>query len=334
MPAVKRKAPPTLGAKLQRRVRPRFEAEPDSDVEGSSDEAPSEEEGGGFHTGSDTEEEDKEIEEGSEAGSDDESDAPSEHGGAGIDASQLSFGALARAQASLGALKKKKKSKGGDEESSDEEEKEEPNWKTEIEKGMKAKVEKHHRTSKHAPVEMTSKKPVSRRRDFLANNGEPAKPKSRDPRFAPPGIGGGSSGGSKGVVDEIKVRKAYSFLDDYQEDEMKQLRMAIKKTKDANEKEQLQRALLSMESKKKARVRKDKERELLSEHKKKEKELIKQGKTPFYLKKSEQKKQLLVEQFASMKKSQVDKAIERKRKKIAGKEKKALPLARRTAEDR
>ncbi|EGO61098.1 hypothetical protein NEUTE1DRAFT_58139 [Neurospora tetrasperma FGSC 2508] len=330
MPAVKRKAPPTLGAKLQRRVRPRFEAEPDSDVEGSSDEAPSEEEGGGFHTGSDTEEEeDGEIEEGSEPGSDDDSDAPSEHGGAGIDASQLSFGALARAQASLGALKKKKKKKGGDEDASDDEEKEEPNWKTEIEKGMKAKVEKHHRTNKHAPIEMTSRKPVSRRRDFLAN--EPVKPKSRDPRFAPPGIGGSSG---KGVVDEIKARKAYSFLDDYQEDEMKQLRMAIKKTKDPNEKEELQRALLSMESKKKARARKDKERELLSEHKKKEKELIKQGKTPFYLKKSEQKKQLLVEQFASMKKSQVDKAIERKRKKIAGKEKKALPLARRTAEDR
>lgn len=181
---------------------------------------------------------------------------------------------------------------------------------------------------------MTSKKPVSRRREFLVTNDAPAKPKARDPRFAPPGLGGSISGGSKAVVDEIKARKAYSFLDDYQEDEMKQLRMAIKKTKDAHEKEELQRALLSMESKKKARVRKDKERELLSEHKKKEKELIKQGKTPFYLKKSEQKKQLLVEQFASMKKSQVDKAIERKRKKIAGKEKKALPFARRTAEDR
>ncbi|KAK3403504.1 hypothetical protein B0T20DRAFT_503781 [Sordaria brevicollis] len=331
MPAAgtKRKAAPTLGAKLQRRVRPRFEAEPDSDVEeGSSDEAPSEEEGGGFHTGTDTEEEDEDGE-GSEAGSDDDSDAPSEHGGAGIDASQLSFGALARAQASLGALKKRKKSKGGDDEDSEEDsDKEEPNWKTEIEKGMKAKAEKHHRTSKHAPVEMTSKKPVSRRRDFLAN--EPAKPKARDPRFGPPGIGGTS----KGVIDEIKARKAYSFLDDYQEDEMKQLRAAIKKAKDPNEKEQLQKALMSMESKKKARLRKDKERELLSEHKKKEKELIKQGKTPFYLKKSEQKKKLLVDQFASMKKSQVDKAIERKRKKIAGKEKKALPLARRTAEDR
>ncbi|KAK3956071.1 hypothetical protein QBC32DRAFT_331880, partial [Pseudoneurospora amorphoporcata] len=330
MPAIKRKAPPTLGAKLNRRVRPRFEAEPDSDVEeGSSDEAPSEEEGGGFHTGSDTEEEDDEED---EEGSDDASDASSEHGGAGIDAAQLSFGALARAQASLGSLKKKKKGKGGEDES-DDEEKEEPNWKTEIEKGLKSKVEKHHRTSKHAPVEMTSKKPVSRRREFLTNNDGPAKPKARDPRFAPPGLGGSISGGSRAVVDEIKARKAYSFLDDYQEDEMKQLRIAIKKTKDAHEKEELQRALLSMESKKKARIRKDKERELLSEHKKKEKELIKQGKTPFYLKKSEQKKQLLVEQFASMKKSQVDKAIERKRKKIAGKEKKALPLARRTAED-
>lgn len=181
---------------------------------------------------------------------------------------------------------------------------------------------------------MTSKKPVSRRREFLVNTDVPSKPKARDPRFAPVGLGGSIAGGSKAVVDEIKARKAYAFLDDYQEDEMKQLRMAIKKTKDQHEKEELQRALLSMESKKKARLRKDKERELLSEHKKKEKELVKQGKTPFYLKKSEQKKQLLVEQFASMKKSQVDKAIERKRKKIAGKEKKALPFARRTAEDR
>lgn len=182
------------------------------------------------------------------------------------------------------------------------------------------------RTSKHAPVEMTSKKPVSRKRDFI----EVHKPQARDPRFGPLGAGHGYSA----PIDEAKLRKAYSFLDDYQEDEMRQLREAIKKTKDPQEKEKLSRALMSMESKKKARLRKDKERQLLEEHRKQEKELVKQGKQPFYLKKSEQKKRLLVDQFAHMKKGQVDKAIERKRKKVAGKEKKALPMARRTAEDR
>lgn len=183
------------------------------------------------------------------------------------------------------------------------------------------------RTSKHAPVEMSSKKQVSRRRDFI----EVPKREARDPRFMPLGPGG-SSHPSK--VDEIKARKAYAFIDDYQQDEINQLKAAIKKEKDPMAKEKLQKALISMESRMKAKKRKDRERELLEEHRKQEKELVKQGKQPFYLKKSEQKKKLLLDQFANMKKGQVDKAIERRRKKVAGKEKKALPLARRTAEDR
>ena len=64
----------------------------------------------------------------------------------------------------------------------------------------------------------------------------------------------------------------------------------------------------------------------------KEKELVKQGKKPFFLKKSEQKKLLLMDKYAGMSKSQVDKAIEKKRKKVAGKEKKQLPYARRAME--
>ncbi|CRJ91088.1 hypothetical protein BN1723_017029 [Verticillium longisporum] len=48
------------------------------------------------------------------------------------------------------------------------------------------------------------------------------------------------------------------------------------------------------------------------------------GKQPFYLKKSEQKKRLLTEQFKGMKKKQVNKVIERKRKKVAAKEKMEL----------
>jgi len=151
-------------------------------------------------------------------------------------------------------------------------------------------------------------------------------------------LGAGSSvAASQGVLgqlEEIKARKAYSFLDDYQEDELKQLRAAAKKEKDPQIKEKLERAMMSMESRLKAQKRKDRERELLDEHRKQEKELVKQGKQPFYLKKSEQKKALLLDQFSTMKKGQVDHAIERRRKKVASKEKKLLPWARRTAEER
>lgn len=145
----------------------------------------------------------------------------------------------------------------------------------------------------------------------------------RDPRFE--NIDGGA-------VDEERVRKAYSFLDEYREDEMKELRDTIKKTKDENVKERLKRKLLSMESKKKAQARKDKEAEVLERHRKEEKELVKAGKQPFYLKRSEQKKQVLMETYAGLKGKQLDHVIERRRKKVEGKEKKKLPFARRGAE--
>lgn len=243
-------------------------------------------------------------------------------------AAQLSFGALVKAQAALGVSgRKKRRGSGSDEDEHDDEDGEQnPRFDRHSFREESKKKAVPKRTSKHAPVEMSSKKPVSRKRDFV----EVRKPQPRDPRFGPLGAGHGYSA----PIDEAKLRKAYSFLDEYQENEMKQLREAIKKTKNPDEKEKLSRALMSMESKKKARLRKDKERQLLEEHRKQEKELVKQGKQPFYLKKSEQKKRLLVEQFKDMKKGQVDKAIERKRKKVAGREKKSLPLVRRTAEDR
>jgi ribosomal RNA-processing protein 36 len=95
-------------------------------------------------------------------------------------------------------------------------------------------------------------------------------------------------------------------------------------TKDEHAKEKLKRQLMSMESKKKARARKDDEEQLLAEHRRKEKDMVAQGKTPFYLKRSEQKKQLLVNRYEGMSKGQIDRAIERKRKKVSGKEKKEL----------
>lgn len=160
---------------------------------------------------------------------------------------------------------------------------------------------------------MSSKRPVSRKREFSTIS----RPEPRDPRFDP-AIASGSN------VNEAKAKKAYAFLDDYRASEMAALRTEIKKTKDDGEKERLKRHLASMESRKRADQIKDRERKVLEEHRQKEKDLVKQGKQPFYLKKSEQKKRFLTEQFKGMKKRQVDKVIERKRKKVAGKEKKEL----------
>jgi ribosomal RNA-processing protein 36 len=134
-----------------------------------------------------------------------------------------------------------------------------------------------------------------------------------------------------GYVDEGKIRKAYDFLDGYREDEMKELREKIKKTRDEGEKEGLKRTLESMESRKKAQMRKDKAQEVLDRHRKEEKELVKQGKKPFYLKKQELGKRVLVEQYKGMKGKQLDHVIERRRKKVEGKEKKKMPWARREA---
>ena len=110
---------------------------------------------------------------------------------------------------------------------------------------------------------------------------------------------------------------------------MHELKSAIRKTKDPEEKEKMKRVLLSMESRKKSEKLKEQEQEILRTHRKEEKVKIEQGKKPFYLKKSDQKKIALVKRFEGMKGKQVDKVIERRRKKQAAKEKRAMPDARR-----
>lgn len=130
------------------------------------------------------------------------------------------------------------------------------------------------------------------------------------------------------------MKRNYAFLKEYRDDEMKQLKETIWRTKSTDEaaKEALKRALLSMESKKKARVAKDEQQEIIRTHRAKEKKLIKHGKKPFYLKKSEQKKLVLVERFKRLKGKQVELAMERKRKKKAGRERKNMPDVRRGAD--
>ncbi|KAG6120652.1 hypothetical protein E4U13_006212 [Claviceps humidiphila] len=288
---VKRKMP-SLG--LQRRVRPRREDEQEPELVSASASEQSDSDDGS-PDGDDSQADDQQD-------SEDGSSVTSESHAPKVDLSSVSFGALARAQASLPT--KSKTSAQTPEETTT------TNRSSSSLLAKSSKPPAPKRSSKHAPQEQTSKRPVKRLREIIPD----PRRKARDPRFDP----------LAGKLDETRARKAYAFLDEYRETEMADLRAQIKKSKNPLDKEALKRQLMSMESRKKAQKKKDEEQTLLAEHRAKEKELVAQGKTPFYLKRSEQKKQLLVERFEKMSKSQVDRAIERKRKKVVGKEKKEL----------
>jgi ribosomal RNA-processing protein 36 len=267
--------------------------------------------------------------------------------------SSISFGTLSRAQESIS--KKRKRPAGGDDEKEDKLEalrarlrelRESKGVDTAPKKSKKGAADKstttsaakksrtkkdddsasdnsdsdedgppHARSSKHAPMAQASNRQVTRKRQVI----EVPKQHIRDPRFGP----------LSGPVDETALAKKYSFINDYQDSEMAELKLAIKKSKSEDEKATLKRALLSMESKKKARENKDREQEVVREHRKKEKAAIAEGKNPFYLKKSDQKQAALVNKFDSMKSKDRERLIERRRKKVSQKEMKNMPAARR-----
>ncbi|KAI8964002.1 DUF947-domain-containing protein [Daldinia sp. FL1419] len=304
--ATKRKAPLSS---LQRRVRARKDEPEDVPSDQSQREESSEDEGSEGQSDKEEDEDNAESDESSEE-DEDEAEDPS------TAASQISFGALAKAQASLPNTRRGKGRKG-QQDDEEEEENDKRHRDPRSESKSKSKSQLPHRTNKHAPTEQSSKRQVTRRREVVATH----KPVARDPRF--------SAAVQGRPIDEDRLRRAYGFLDEYRDSEMAQLRDAAKKTKDAGAKEELKRALASMEGKKKAQQAREAERKLIEEHRKREKELVKQGKKPFYLKKSEQKKQLLVDRFAGLKGKQVDRVIERRRKKLASKEKKNMPMERR-----
>ncbi len=176
---------------------------------------------------------------------------------------------------------------------------------------------------------------------------KPAEARARDPRFflasmaaAPPSR-----------TDELRAQRNYAFLDEYRDNEARQMRADLQQAEHAakaerrkvernrnaakleaaqQEVERLRRELMSVEARKRDRAARDKAAAVLEEHKKRERELVRQGKTPYFLKRSEQKKRLLVDKFAGMSDEQAEKAIARRRKKVAAREWREMPVPRKT----
>lgn len=174
------------------------------------------------------------------------------------------------------------------------------------------------RSSKHAPATQSSRHQVTRKRVVV----DVPKRVVRDPRF---------DAYHQHSAHPENSEKAYSFLRDYQKSEINELKAAIKKTKNEDEKETLRRTMGSMENRIKAKEAKEREQEIIRKHRKEERARLEQGKNPYYLKKKDVKEKALVEKFKGMKSKEREKVIEKRRKKEGQKEKKRMPDARRMA---
>ncbi|RAL02774.1 putative pre-rRNA processing protein [Aspergillus ibericus CBS 121593] len=271
---------------------------------------------------------DEDDEDDQDSQDDDDDDAPQDDVQASL--SSISFGALAKAQASLGpkAKRSSKSTKPA----------EDPSASSPLD-DIRARIreareqkreglskskdsERPSRSSKHAPAVQSSKYAVSRKRTVIE---PPSAPKSRDPRFDPTVLSHGGRRNPQGSSN------AYAFLDEYRADELKQLKEQYAKTKNPEQKEALKGAIRSAQDRLRTMENRKREREILAEHKKKEKQLIREGKksNPYYLKKSDLKKQVLLKKYEGMNSRDRTKALERKRKKTAAKERKEMPMERR-----
>ncbi|CCX32888.1 hypothetical protein FPQ18DRAFT_321916 [Pyronema domesticum] len=300
--------------KATKRIRPQITQDSDSedftgfnDAPAHSDDEMNDAPGG---QSSDEEEDDEEEEEDQDSEahySSDEEPAPDSRSAI----AQISFGTLAKAQASLSKDKAKTtKGKAG------KEEEEAPSKAALALRQRREAAQAAARASKNAPQEVSSKRAVTRKREVV----EVHKVKARDPRFDP---------AVNSRYDEHEFRKNYKFLEDYRESEMKMLKGELKKSKDERRNEVMMKKLKSMESQKQSQMNKDKVQQVIREHKKAEREKVKMGKKVYHLKASDVKKKIIEERFSKLSDRQVENVIAKKQKRKAQKERKNMPWERR-----
>ncbi|KAF7728391.1 hypothetical protein EC973_006199 [Apophysomyces ossiformis] len=166
--------------------------------------------------------------------------------------------------------------------------------------------EEMKRTNKHSPMEMSSKKAVSRLREVVTT----ASVKRRDPRFDK----------LSGSFNQDLFEKSYTFLEEYKSSEMNMLREQLRKEKDPEEREKLERLLTKMVSQESSAREAKRKKELARERKKTEAELVKQGKQPYFLKRSEKRKLELMDKYEKYGEKNMERILEKRRKKNAAKD--------------
>ena len=177
----------------------------------------------------------------------------------------------------------------------------------------KDKKKKRH---KHAPVESSSKKPVSKIREIPGLE----IPSSRNSKLYGDIRFNKALGGVN--TDESVIRRRYKFLDEYREKEIAEMEALLEDRKFLNkisdqEREEMERKVKSMKSRLQSIKNKELENKIIKDY---EREMNSGNKSKYYLKKSEKRKIIQKWKFDHMKAKQREKVMERKRKKRLGKE--------------
>lgn len=169
------------------------------------------------------------------------------------------------------------------------------------------------RANKNRPMEITSRKPVPRFREVI----QAPKRVIRDPRFE----------SLCGQFEESKFKSAYSFL--YNEKlpaECRELQKIVKK-RDGDE--DAEADLSRIEKQLKEEEERRKQATKTAQMKSKQKEALKKGNKPFYLKKSEMRKEELIDKFNELKSSgKLEKYMAKRRRKNAAKDHRFVPYRR------
>lgn len=242
------------------------------------------------------------------------------------DYSSLSFGALNSAQNKLREQdqsesghksKSLKKSKSRHQDSdSDSDSDDEDGGFFEKDRKSKKKPEKKSK-NKHAPSESSSKRPVSKIREIPGLKSQKESTLYNDIRFD----------AAYGKADWNRIRKDYAFLDEYREKEIRGMRSMLKDAKtrlkmSQRDIEETEMLIKSLQSRLDTLKNRDLANKIVGDHKRDQNNKMRKGEqvNPYYLKKSEQRKMIQKAKFDTMKASQREKVMERKRKRRLGRE--------------
>ncbi|CAM9554986.1 unnamed protein product [Sphacelaria rigidula] len=173
------------------------------------------------------------------------------------------------------------------------------------------------RVNKNRPQEVSSSRAVGRFREVVAGK----RSTTRDPRF--------EGGGGSSKLNYDIFRKAYGFLESYQDTEIEDLKKSLKKEKNQERRSRLQILLTRLQQERAERSQGDRRQAALREVKKKEREAVAGGKKPYFLKGSEKKRLSLEQRYDDLKEEgKLGKFMEKKRKKNAAKDHRWLPAKR------
>ena len=176
------------------------------------------------------------------------------------------------------------------------------------------------RKKNRAPTEMSSRKAVTRYRVVVPNS-EVSRIRKRDPRFD----------SLSGKLNRGHWETAYSFIDEYKQDELARMRQAAgraRSKKDREAYESITQELSREQNRVAERERWKRRRALVQAHRQSERHAIVSGekKTPDFLSKARLRKAELEAKFADLKKAgKLDKFMQKRRKKNASKDRKRMP---------